>query len=111
LHAIGEGDGWNQWLEAAGVSGQSTSPGLQFDSTGMALAVAAAGGGIALAKGILARDYLESGQLVAPFDISAKTKNGYFLIGLADRVDAPEVAAFRTWILESFAADKSVPPR
>ena len=111
LHAIGEGDGWNQWLEAAGVSGQSTSPGLQFDSTGMALAVAAAGGGIALAKGILARDYLESGQLVAPFDISAKTKNGYFLIALADRVDAPEVAAFRTWILENFAADKSVSPR
>jgi hypothetical protein len=54
---------------------------------------------------------LESGQLVAPFDISAKTKNGYFLIALADRVDAPEVAAFRTWILENFAADKSVPPR
>ena len=30
LHAIGEGDGWNQWLEAAGVSEQSTSPGLHL---------------------------------------------------------------------------------
>ncbi len=104
LHAIGEGDSWNRWLEAAGVSERSTFPGLQFDSTGMAIAVAAAGGGIPLAKGILPRDHLESGQLVAPFDITVKCKNGYFLIALADQVDAPEVAAFRTWILDQFAA-------
>jgi LysR family glycine cleavage system transcriptional activator len=71
----------------------------------MALAVAAAGGGIALAKGFLAKDYLESGQLVAPFNISAKTGDGYFLVAPADRVDAPEVATFRAWILENIAAD------
>jgi LysR family glycine cleavage system transcriptional activator len=105
LHAVGEGDGWNQWLEAAGASGHATSPGLQFDSTGMALAVAAAGGGIALAKGFLATDYLESGQLVAPFNISATTRNGYFLVAPVDRVESPEIAAFRAWILENIASD------
>ncbi|MCJ8337110.1 MAG: LysR substrate-binding domain-containing protein [Pseudomonadales bacterium] len=104
LHTVGEGDGWNLWLEAAGVSGQAIPRGFQFDSTGMALAVAAAGGGIALAKSFLAKEYLESGQLVAPFNISAITGKGYFLVAPADRVETPETAAFRSWIMENIAS-------
>lgn len=107
LHAIGEGSGWDQWLEAAGVSEQAASAGLQFDSTGMALAVAASGGGIALAKGSLAKDYLASGKLIAPFSIAEKTKLGYFLVTPSDRLDSPAVATFRAWVVQQMAVDNA----
>ncbi|MGD8788253.1 MAG: transcriptional regulator GcvA, partial [Burkholderiales bacterium] len=92
---------WASWLAQAGVTGVDPSHGLHFNHSALALDAAAEGQGVVLTLRPLAELDLASGRLVVPFKQSVELDAAYYLISLqsAGEAEAPEIAAFRKWIL------------
>ena len=100
LHVLGYEDGWAAWLKAAGVEDISPGQGLQFDNSLMAFKVASEGVGVALGRKSMISDELESGRLVAPFELSVPVDEGFYVISLPGSGDHPDAQIFRSWLLE-----------
>ena len=100
---------WDEWLRVAGVSGVDASAGPHFSDSGLALAAAVDGLGIALASQSLVSAEIADGRLSAPFDLSVGQPYAYYLTIPEAMADRPSVAAFREWLLlESAAGGTSV---
>lgn len=99
LHADTRPDDWRDWLAAAGTADLRPSRELTFDTTDFALAAAIRGIGVAIADRHIVRDDIESGRLIAPFDLSVRHDSGYYLVYPEDRAGQPKGAAFRNWLL------------
>jgi LysR family transcriptional regulator, glycine cleavage system transcriptional activator len=100
IHVLGYKDGWALWLKRAGVKVEPANPGLQCDTSLMALALAARGAGVALARSSMIGPDLKSGRLVAPFDLAVPVEEGFHLISRQKAQNEQQAAVFRTWILE-----------
>jgi len=98
MHDDGHGD-WRTWLLSAGVDGVDPQRGPIFTDSGMLLQAAVAGQGVALARGALAQDDLNSGNLVRPFKLSLPVEYAYYLVCPEASADRPKVVAFRNWLL------------
>ncbi|MEZ5627734.1 MAG: LysR substrate-binding domain-containing protein [Rhodocyclaceae bacterium] len=81
---------WQPWFAAAGLDWPEPDSGAEFDDAMMMLEAAAAGTGVALSVGLLARSYLAAGTLVAPFDIAVAGQGFYAVL--------PPAAAGQAWI-------------
>ena len=103
LHSSEDRRDWSLWLRAAGLDPQDFGGGENLGSLDMALRAAVAGQGVAVGELPLIRHELESGQLVAPFDIVAREGTGYYLFARSGRFAEPKLAAFRDWVLEEAA--------
>ena len=92
---------WASWLALAGVTGVDPSHGLRFNHSAFALDAAADGQGVALTLLPLAATDLASGRLLVPFTQRVELNAAYYLISLPteDETEAPEIAAFREWLL------------
>lgn len=99
VHVIGYQEGWATWLTAVGAKAPDAGSGLQFDTTAMALAVAAAGGGVALGRSSMVQAELESGRLVAPFNRPVPVDESFWLLSDPDGREHPHTAVFRDWLL------------
>jgi LysR family transcriptional regulator, glycine cleavage system transcriptional activator len=104
IHVLGYRDGWAQWLKAAGLPPQTGKPDLQFDTSLMALEMAALGIGIALGRSSMAEAMLANGRLLAPFDLKVPSAEGFHLITSASASRMPEAQAFRDWLLKVTAS-------
>jgi len=100
LHTLPWQDDWRLWLTAAGVEGVDPMRGATFDVATNAMRAAAEGMGVAIGRTRLAEADLASGRLVAPFAIRLPMQAAYYVVFPAERGGAPEVAAFRDWLLE-----------
>ena len=96
---------WAGWLDVAGVEGVDARRGLRFNSVLLALAAAVDGRGVALSIEQLAEDDLANGRLVRPFAQTLALDSAYYVISRLDAEDDPNVAAFRTWVLEEAGRD------
>jgi LysR family glycine cleavage system transcriptional activator len=105
LHVIGQRHGWPHWLKAAGVDTAGASPGAQFDTSAMALEVAANGGGVALGRGPLVDGHIRAGRLAVPFGPEMPTDEAFYLVAPADRVEHAEAAKFRAWLTAELTAE------
>jgi LysR family glycine cleavage system transcriptional activator len=94
---------WEMWLRAAGAQGVDHTRGPRFSHSSNALQAAVEGQGVALGSGSLARDDLEAGHLVCPFDIVLPVNFAYYLVYPEATAEASKVAAFRDWILAEAA--------
>ena len=102
LHDEGHAE-WRTWLLAAGVDDVDATRGTVFTDSGMLIQAAAAGQGVALARGALAADYLASGRLVRPFDFNLPAEFAYYIVCPEATADQPKVVAFREWLLQESA--------
>ncbi len=91
---------WRTWLLAAAVEDVDPTRGPFFTDSSMLLQAAAAGHGVALARGVLAQDELAAGRLVRPFTLSLPTEYAYYVVSPASRADEPAIVTFREWLLE-----------
>lgn len=94
---------WAEWLAVAGVSGVDASAGPHFTDSGLAIAAALDGLGVALLSRPLVAGEIAAGRLVAPFDISIARSFAYYIVTPEAIADRPAVAAFRAWLLEEAA--------
>jgi len=104
LHVLGYQEGWATWLAAAGASRTDPDSGLWFDTTPMALEVAAQGGGVALGRSSMIERALESGRLVKPFALELPIDEGFFLVAPEKGARHPDAKVFRAWLLSEAQA-------
>ncbi|MFQ5955551.1 MAG: transcriptional regulator GcvA [Kiloniellales bacterium] len=108
LHVIGQQFGWPYWLKAAGLNDVDAGHGPQFDTSAMALEVAAASGGVALGRSSLTEGYFRTGRLVVPFGPEVPIDEAFYLVSPADRAEHPDAALFRAWLMAELAAPPAV---
>ncbi len=99
LHVIGYQDGWATWLSAAGISDIDPGGGLQCDTSLFAFEVAAYGGGVALGRSSLIGTEIQSGRLVAPFELAVPVDEAFYLITPAHGVLSLDASLFVDWLV------------
>ena len=53
---------------------------------------------------MLVEPYLESGELVRPFEVSLPAQYAYYVVSPGELADRAKIRAFRDWVLEEAAA-------
>lgn len=91
--------GWREWLAGAGLTGIDAGRGPRFSNTGLAIAAALDGQGVALALRPLVEADVAAGRLIVPFDRSVPSPYAYFLVVHKAVAGRASVAAFREWLL------------
>lgn len=106
-------EGWRDWLEAAAAAGEDVSKvsldqAIRFDLFNVSMTAAAQGVGVDLARAPMADRYLESGAVIAPFNISVASRTSYWLVCSHDFAKTPHYEAFRDWIFKEVRNSKYV---
>lgn len=99
LHVLGYEEGWAVWLKAAAVQDVHPGQGLQLDNSLLAFEFAANGLGIALGRTSLIDRELESGRLVAPFELSVPINEAFHLVWSGSQGEHPDAPVFRDWLI------------
>jgi LysR family transcriptional regulator, glycine cleavage system transcriptional activator len=99
LHVIGYQQGWATWLNAAGCADIDPGSGLQCDTSLVAFEVAAHGGGVALGRSSLVSTDLQSGRLIAPFDVAVAIDEAFYLIVPTHDALEPDARRFVDWLV------------
>ncbi len=99
LHVLGYQEGWGIWLKAAKAAGVDSGSGLHLDTSLTAFELAAQGGGVALGRKSLAGLVLQSGRLIAPFDLIVPIDEAFHLVKPAGDTNHPDADAFVDWLL------------
>lgn len=116
LHdSAAEGDssesGWRSWLDHHGRPDAEGNAGQHFSDAGLMISGALLGLGVALARVSLVADHLESGALVCPLPLTTPTAYTYYLLGLPEAAERPEIVAFRALLVEEAARTEAFSPR
>ncbi len=98
---------WKRFLDHFGLDRSAMVKSMSFSSTSLALGAAIEGAGIALTDRSLVERELAYGQLVAPFDVSLETQNGFYLVHKAGRPLSYGMKAFKEWILNIKSAEQA----
>lgn len=99
LHVLGYQEGWATWLAAAGATAVNAGSGAHFDSSLMAFAVAANGGGVALGRTSMSMTEIRSGRLVRPFALSVPVEEAFYILTPEKGLGHPDAEVFRDWLL------------
>jgi LysR family transcriptional regulator, glycine cleavage system transcriptional activator len=91
---------WTPWFRAAGLPWPEPAAGPRFVDLGLTLEAALAGQGVALGRPTLARHWLATGALVAPWPLFAEPANRYVLLPHAT---AGAAGAFAHWLRDTCA--------
>lgn len=99
FHTVGFQVGWPDWLAAAGL-GEAGEKARQshFDTAVLPLNLAAQGAGVALGRTSLAATYLADGRLAAPFDLTLRSDEAFYLAWPEEIAVRPAARAFATWL-------------
>ncbi|WP_188966008.1 LysR substrate-binding domain-containing protein [Neoroseomonas lacus] len=105
LHSMLRPEAWRIWLDGAGVEGVDATAGRQFANASLAYQAAMDGLGVAIAQRVYVEADLKSGRLVAPFERTVVSGEGYYLICEAERASLPRHQAFLSWIRDCVRKD------
>ncbi|VVD93668.1 Glycine cleavage system transcriptional activator [Pandoraea capi] len=96
---------WPQWLERAGLASLETRAGLKINNSAAVLQAAIDGHGVALARGVLARDDLAANRLVRLYpEVDCSSPLAYYVVYRAECATLPRLAAFREWLQQETSA-------
>ena len=106
MDLVAHGNGWQKWLEAAGVADKvDGSRGPRFSTNMLSIEAASQKLGVALALRPMVDADIASKRLVEPFKIEVKPQSAYYLVCPEVIADRPAVVAFRRWLLEKAEAE------
>ena len=91
---------WQEWLEKAGISGKKFKRRLVIRDSNVLIRSVLDGHGVALCAVGIVQEYLDSGQLIRPFDLSITGKGFYYLIYPEKSNRKPLVRLFKNWLAE-----------
>jgi LysR family transcriptional regulator, glycine cleavage system transcriptional activator len=95
---------WLPWFRAAGLTWDEPTQGPKLVDLGMTLEAAVSSQGIVLARPSLARHWLATGTLVAPFSLSATPTYAYYLLPHPGSGPAQDFAAWLVGVCADVAA-------
>jgi LysR family glycine cleavage system transcriptional activator len=104
LH-VSDRQGWQQWLDFAGVDGVDPSRGPVVNHASMAIDAAVDGQGVTLTRTALAAWDLIGGRLVRPFEIAMPASYAYWIVCSKAVAKLPKIVAFSDWLLVEAAED------
>lgn len=96
---------WAQWLALAGVPELSIVRGPRFEDSGLVIAAAIDGQGVALAAQPLVSADVAAGRLAMPFTLSIPSRFAYFMAHSATSAERPAAKVFREWLLAEAARE------
>lgn len=99
---------WSQFAKQANLTTLNVERGLVFDTAVLAVQYALSGEGIALVDSYLFGDYVNTGKLVKPFDVSLDDGYGYYLTTHPEALSDTAVALFRSWLIERFGTNSNI---
>jgi LysR family glycine cleavage system transcriptional activator len=94
---------WNAWFSAMGMEEFNSVGGYNFNDSGFALDCALSGQGVVLGSAMLAKDLIDSGQLIRPFPLALPTELNYYLVYRSDKLGNRDIVNAANWILEEFS--------
>ncbi len=89
---------WARWLNAAKCNARPVQN-AYFNRLSMAINVALAGAGLALASDFVAHEYLKAGTLIRPFKVSIPAAKAYYFVVSENRRNEPMIEMCRDLIL------------
>lgn len=104
LYTEKQAPNWRAWLNNSGVSGINFERGLWFENASLAFRAARDGVGVALGQRLYLTEDLITGRLIAPFNHAVRSSRGYYLVCPKRRAKEPQIATFRTWLLDQLVA-------
>lgn len=97
---------WEDWLIAAGATDVDSEHGPGFNHSNLVIQAAELGEGVALGRGALVLDALESGMLVRPFELTLPAPFAYYVVTAPRSAKSPIVRAFCDWVMLQGAASQ-----
>ncbi|MEC7546861.1 transcriptional regulator GcvA [Thalassolituus sp.] len=98
---------WSEWLKKAGVTDHETTHNIQINNSAAVLQSAVDGRGIALARSVMARDDLASGNLIRLFpEIQFNSPLAYYVVYRPECAELPRMQAFRDWLFSEVNRDE-----
>ena len=91
---------WADWVRLAGLEGITVDKGTMIDDTNVLIQAALDGQGVALGSSTFVQEYLDSGRLIKPFDITLRNDFAYYIVCPPEHLKKPAVKAFKNWLLE-----------
>ena len=91
---------WQEWLEKAGISGKKFKRRLVIRDSNVLIRSALDGHGVALCAVGIVQEYLDSGELIRPFNLSITGRGFYYLIYPEKSTRNPLVRLFKNWLIE-----------
>jgi LysR family glycine cleavage system transcriptional activator len=107
LHDSATDSDWQAWLDYFGRSDVACHAGQSFSEAGMMIEAATVGLGVALARASLVTEQIASGALVCPLKLAVPTAFTYYLLGLPEAADRPQIASFRQLLVIEAAATEA----
>ena len=104
LHSMARPTDWAAWIKRVGAH-VDPEPGIRFESSALAYEAASLDSGVALAVKTLVNRQLQSGNLVAPFEETCYSGEGYFLTWPMKTAPSPTLMKFLGWIRERLALE------
>ncbi len=105
VHILGYEDMWDRYLSAQGLETPAIKPALIVDTTAVAIAMVATGGGHAAVQTRFAQTAMALGMGISiAGDPVAFPQSHYLVRGKSQRSRRPEVEIFREWLRSLFAA-------
>lgn len=98
---------WRTWLEIVRLTDLRPAGSLMFSGYDQIIPAAIAGHGVALGRSPLVREALATGELVAPFSLSADPARAYFAVTAKNAMRRREVADFVAWLKEEALKDEA----
>lgn len=95
---------WSSWLDAYPAHNKPALPVVHRASTwALSLEWAQSGLGVALAHDTIAKDLLDSGKLIKPFDFAIPMKESYYLIAPDGSHTHAATKVFKEWLAREMA--------
>ena len=104
LHSMARPNDWASWLAAASATGVAASSGLRFENSALAYEAALLDIGAAIAIKPFVQRQLQSGALIAPFDVTCKTGEAYYFTWPKNVSPSAPLIKFLDWIKEQMAS-------
>lgn len=98
--------GWRDWMRRHRSVHLDMDRGLRFDRSFMAINAAVNGMGVCLDSLLLARQELQSGQLVVPFPTHGLRAQGHGFVTLKSTAALPKIQLFRDWLFGELEAGR-----
>jgi LysR family glycine cleavage system transcriptional activator len=91
-------DGWDEWLRSAQLKASEARFGAAFDEGSALYGAAMAGAGVALGRGLLIRQHVSEGRLVAPFSLAIPASYSYWLVRPSRALPSSASLALARWL-------------
>ena len=101
---------WQEWLEEAGIPERKYKRRTVIRDSNVLIHSTLDGHGIALCPVGIVQEYLDSGRLIRPFDLSITGGGFYYLVYPEKALRKPLVRLFKTWLLKEVWKDESGDP-